>query len=91
LRRNPHHHPLLYLKGVKLADLQAVLNFMYNGEVNVAQEELNSFLALAEDLQVKAGYRWGVASSVVDPNSFFSDLDPQIFFFGFGSFLRLIL
>jgi hypothetical protein len=28
---------------------------MYNGEVNVVQEELNSFLALAEDLQVKAG------------------------------------
>merc|ERR1719186_953463 len=26
---------------------------MYHGEVNVAQEELNSFLAVAEDLQVK--------------------------------------
>jgi len=26
---------------------------MYYGEVNVAQEELNSFLAVAEDLQVK--------------------------------------
>ena len=31
----------------------AVLNFMYHGEVNVAQEELNSFLSVAEDLQVK--------------------------------------
>jgi len=53
LRRNPHQNPLLYLKGVKYADLQAVLNFMYHGEVNVAQEELNSFLAVAEDLKVK--------------------------------------
>jgi len=53
LRRNPHQHPLLYLKGVKFTDLQAVLNFMYNGEVNVAQEELNSFLAVAEELRVK--------------------------------------
>ena len=35
LRRNPHQHPLLYMKGVK-----------YHGEVNVAQEELNSFLAV---------------------------------------------
>ena len=26
---------------------------MYHGEVNVAQEELNSFLAVVEDLQVK--------------------------------------
>jgi len=53
LRRNPHQHPLLYLKGVKYSDLQSVLNFMYHGEVNVAQEELNSFLSVAEELSVK--------------------------------------
>ena len=53
LKRNRHEHPLLYLKGVKYTDLLAVLNFMYHGEVNVAQEELNSFLAIAEDLKVK--------------------------------------
>ena len=53
LRRNPHQHPLLYLKGVKYSELMSVLNFMYMGEVNVAQEELNSFLAVAEDLRVK--------------------------------------
>jgi len=53
LRRNRHEHPLLYLKGVKYTDLLSVLNFMYHGEVNVAQEELNSFLAVAEDLKVK--------------------------------------
>jgi len=53
LLRNPHQHPLLYLKGVKYTDIQSVLNFMYLGEVNVAQEELNSFLAIAEDLKVK--------------------------------------
>jgi len=53
LKRNKHEHPLLYLKGVKYIDLVAVLNFMYHGEVNVAQEELNSFLAVAEDLKVK--------------------------------------
>ena len=53
LRKNPHQHPLLYLKGVKYQELLSVLNFMYQGEVNVAQEELNSFLAVAEDLRVK--------------------------------------
>jgi len=53
LNQNPHPHPLLYLKGVKFSDLQAILSFMYHGEVNVAQEEINSFLAVAEDLQVK--------------------------------------
>jgi len=53
LLRNPHHQPLLYLRGVKFDDLLSVLNFMYHGEVNVAQEELNSFLSVAEDLCVK--------------------------------------
>ena len=53
LRRNPHQNPLIYLKGVRFIDLQAILNFMYHGEVNVAQEDLNSFLAVAEDLKVK--------------------------------------
>ena len=62
LRRNPHQHPLLYLKGVKYTDIQSVLNFMYHGEVNVAQEELNSFLAVAEDLRVK-----GLTQNQSDP------------------------
>ena len=53
LRRNPHHHPLLYLKGVTYRDLTSLLNFMYRGQVNVAQEELNTFLTVAEDLKVK--------------------------------------
>merc|ERR1712012_1230819 len=53
LKKNAHAHPLLFLKGVKYVDLEAVLNFMYHGEVNVAQEELNSFLAVAEELKVK--------------------------------------
>ena len=53
LRKNSHQHPLLYLKGVKYRELINVLNFMYMGEVNVAQDDLNSFLAVAEDLRVK--------------------------------------
>jgi len=53
LRRNQHQHPLLYLKGVSFKDMESVLNFMYHGEVNVAQDDLNSFLQVAEDLRVK--------------------------------------
>lgn len=53
LTRNPSPNPLIYLRGVSYADMTAVLNFMYHGEVNVAQEDLNTFLAIAEDLKVK--------------------------------------
>merc|ERR1712029_1223331 len=46
-------NPLLYLKGIQKKELQAILNFMYHGEVNVAQESLNAFLSCAEELAVK--------------------------------------
>ena len=46
-------HLLIYLRGVRHADLVSVLEFMYSGEVNVSQEDLNSFLAVAEDLRVR--------------------------------------
>jgi len=63
LRRNRHEHPLLYMKGVKYVDMLSVLNFMYQGEVNISQEDLNSFLSVAEDLQVKGLTQSGNPSS----------------------------
>ena len=53
LRRNKHEHPLIFLLGVKYIDILSVLDFMYHGEVTVAQENLNSFLAVSQDLKVK--------------------------------------
>ena len=48
-----HKDPVIYLWDIKAADLNLLLDFMYEGEVNVAQENLSSFLALAEKLQVR--------------------------------------
>ena len=53
LQRNKHPHPLIYMKGVRSEDLVAIRDFLYQGEANVCQENLNSFLALAEELQLK--------------------------------------
>ena len=53
LKRNKHPHPLVYLRGVKSENLTAMVDFFYNGEANVFQENLDSFLALAEELQLK--------------------------------------
>lgn len=44
---------MIILKGVTYADLQAVVAFIYNGQVNVTQERLNCFLQTAEMLQIK--------------------------------------
>ena len=53
LKRNKHNHPLIYMRGVKSDDLLAIIDFLYCGETNVYQENLDSFLAIAEELQLK--------------------------------------
>ena len=53
LRRNKHPHPLIYMRGLKSEDLVAMIDILYFGEANVYQENLDSFLAVAEELQLK--------------------------------------
>jgi len=43
----------IFLKDVKFSDLKALVDYMYKGEVNVAQDQLSSFLQTAEALDVK--------------------------------------
>ena len=53
LKANKHAHPLIYMRGVKSEDLGAIIDFLYCGEANVSQENLDSFLAIAEELKLK--------------------------------------
>ena len=53
LTKTKHPSPFLYLKGIKKEELLNVIDFLYNGEANVAQEDLTSFLETAQELQVK--------------------------------------
>ena len=53
LKRNKHSHPLIYMRGLKSKDLAAIVDFIYNGEANIFQEDLDSFLALADELKLK--------------------------------------
>ena len=53
LKRNKHPHPLIFMRGLKSEDLVAIVDFLYFGEANVFQENLDSFLALAEELRLK--------------------------------------
>jgi len=53
LKKNPAPHPVIVLWDVTPRDLQSILDFMYQGEVNVKQDHLNSFLGVAERLKVR--------------------------------------
>ena len=45
---NTHSHPLLCLSGVNAGDLKNMLDFMYNGEIQIYQDDLDQFLKIAQ-------------------------------------------
>ena len=53
LQKSKHPHPLIYLKGFQSKNFLSILDFLYFGEANVYQEDLDSFLAIAEEIQLK--------------------------------------
>jgi|ERR1712126_643708 len=44
---------LVYLQGVNPKSVQSMINFIYFGEVSLYQEELESFLQVGEDFQIR--------------------------------------
>ncbi|KAI5638477.1 BTB/POZ domain-containing protein [Phthorimaea operculella] len=56
---NPCKHPVIVLKDFQGWEVQAVVDFMYRGEVSVAQEQLSTVIRAGESLQV-------VRNAVVD-------------------------
>ena len=53
LRNNSHSHPLLYLSGIHSTNLTLILDYIYQGEVQIYQEHLDSFLEVAQKLKIE--------------------------------------
>ena len=51
--KNSQSNMLVYLKGISSANLQPIIDFIYNGEVFITQSELNEFIETGKDLRVK--------------------------------------
>ncbi|XP_044262634.1 protein tramtrack, beta isoform-like isoform X3 [Tribolium madens] len=50
---NPCKHPIVFMKDVSYIAMSDLLQFMYQGEVQVSQENLTTFIKTAEALQIK--------------------------------------
>ena len=53
LQKSKHPRPLIYLRGYQARDFVSILDFLYFGEANVFQEDLDSFLAIAEEIKLR--------------------------------------
>merc|ERR1711962_1799595 len=52
LVQNPHQHPIIYLTNVDMEDLESLMKFIYQGEVQIENEGLKKFLETANHLEI---------------------------------------
>ena len=53
LKTNTHPHPLLCLEGVSSAQLSHILQYIYNGEIMLNQDDVEQFLTIAKRLRLQ--------------------------------------
>ena len=53
LKQNKHQYPLLCLEGIDSNEMKYVLDYIYYGEIQIHQENLDRFLRIAQRLQIE--------------------------------------
>ncbi|XP_062526426.1 uncharacterized protein LOC101738354 isoform X2 [Bombyx mori] len=52
-KNNPCPHPIIFMRDCEVSHIRALLQFMYVGQVNIAQAQLSAFLRTADALQIR--------------------------------------
>ena len=73
---NTHSHPLLYLDGVDNREINLMLDYIYQGEVQIYQENLDRFLQIAEKFKLD-GLLAEAGKSENHYNDYNEGIDPQ--------------
>ena len=53
LKKNKHSHPLLCLNDVNFNELKNILDYIYLGQLQILEEDLNQFLKIAQRFQIE--------------------------------------
>ena len=73
LQQNKHPHPLIYMRGMNSNSLISIVNFLYFGEINIYHENLDDFLNIAEELNLKGMTGGGETTNNVEAGTLHSD------------------
>ena len=68
LKQNNHSHPLLCFDGINSSDLNNLLDYIYNGEIQIYQEDLDRFLLIAQRFRLE-----GLLAAVSDNEAIVKD------------------
>ena len=67
IKKSNHSNPLIFLSGVTSIELYRVMDYIYEGEVQLLQDDLDSFLEIANKLKI--GGLYGVRTEdAIEPN-----------------------
>ena len=53
MKKSTHSNPLVYLPWIRSADLNSIIDYIYNGEAQVYQDNLDTFLDVAQKLKIE--------------------------------------
>jgi len=53
LSRSRHPHPVIYFRGIRDKDMSHILDFIYQGEIDVDQTDIDELLSVAKDLKIR--------------------------------------
>ena len=67
LGKNKHSHPLIYMKGIKFDELNALVDYIYKGKVSIPAEDLDNFLQATKELGLEAIENVPQSSALKDP------------------------
>ena len=75
--KSNHTNMLVYLKGINSEKLEQVLDFIYNGEVSIGQEEIKVFIETGKELQVKGleGELTCIGGNTAEESNSYQDTD----------------
>ena len=62
-----HSHPLLCLDGISSTDLENILEYIYNGEIQIYQDNLDRFLSVAQRFKLEGLLNEKPEEEVYDP------------------------
>ena len=74
LKHSKHKHPIIFMRGIKSTDLVSVVDFMYYGEVNINQANLENFLNLAKELKIQGLESQEMPEDLVSAKQFISPM-----------------
>lgn len=63
---NPCQHPIVIMRDIRWTELQPIVEFMYRGEINVSQDQIEPLLKVAQLLKVRGLADVNNATTTVD-------------------------